>query len=157
MVSRDGGVRLKICLSRNWNMFNKTRQLFLFSFIFISWKLITLQYCSGFCHTLTWISHGFNVFVFQWLQSCKRTGFKRPGFKLWVRKISLRREGYPLQHSRLEGPGQRSLGGYRPPVTGVGHDWGSMHICTQAWVWTDLCTLSSKCEDDSWKEGANLP
>ena len=29
-----------------------------FSFIFISWRLITLQYCSGFCHTLTWISHG---------------------------------------------------------------------------------------------------
>ena len=25
----------------------------------ISWKLITLQYCSGFCHTLTRISHGF--------------------------------------------------------------------------------------------------
>ena len=30
-----------------------------FSFIFISWKLTTLQYCSGFCHTLTWISHGY--------------------------------------------------------------------------------------------------
>ena len=30
-----------------------------FSCIFISWRLITLQYCSGFCHTLTWISHGF--------------------------------------------------------------------------------------------------
>ena len=30
-----------------------------FSFIFISWRLISLQYCSGFCHTLTWISHGF--------------------------------------------------------------------------------------------------
>ena len=30
-----------------------------FSFIFIIWRLITLQYCSGFCHTLTWISHGF--------------------------------------------------------------------------------------------------
>ena len=30
-----------------------------FSFIFISWRLIILQYCSGFCHTLTWISHGF--------------------------------------------------------------------------------------------------
>ena len=28
------------------------RSLF-FSFIFISWRLITLQYCSGFCHTLT--------------------------------------------------------------------------------------------------------
>ena len=25
-----------------------------FSFIFISWRLITLQYCSGFCHTLIW-------------------------------------------------------------------------------------------------------
>ena len=33
--------------------------LFFFSFIFISWRLITLQYCSGFCHTLTWISHEF--------------------------------------------------------------------------------------------------
>ena len=32
---------------------------FFFSFIFLSWRLITLQYCSDFCHTLTWISHGF--------------------------------------------------------------------------------------------------
>ena len=32
---------------------------FFFKFIFISWRLITVQYCSGFCHTLTWISHGF--------------------------------------------------------------------------------------------------
>ena len=32
---------------------------FFFSFIFVSWKLITLQYFSGFCHTLTRISHGF--------------------------------------------------------------------------------------------------
>ena len=30
-----------------------------FPLVFISWRLITLQYCSGFCHTLTWISHGF--------------------------------------------------------------------------------------------------
>ena len=34
--------------------------LFFFSFIFISWRLITWQCCSGFCHTLTWISHGFS-------------------------------------------------------------------------------------------------
>ena len=27
--------------------------LLFFPFIFISWRLITLQYCSGFCHTLT--------------------------------------------------------------------------------------------------------
>ena len=32
--------------------------IFFFPFISISWRLITLQYCSGFCHTLTWISHG---------------------------------------------------------------------------------------------------
>ena len=36
----------------------------IFSKIFLLWysffkRLITLQYCSGFCHTLTWISHGF--------------------------------------------------------------------------------------------------
>ena len=30
-----------------------------FFLIFISWRLITLQHCSGFCHTLKWISHGF--------------------------------------------------------------------------------------------------
>ena len=30
-----------------------------FSLIFIRWRLITLHYCNGFCHTLTWISHGF--------------------------------------------------------------------------------------------------
>ena len=30
-----------------------------FPFIFIRWRLITLQYCSVFCHTMTWISHGF--------------------------------------------------------------------------------------------------
>ena len=33
--------------------------VFFFPFIFISWRLIALQDCSGFCHTLTWISHGF--------------------------------------------------------------------------------------------------
>ena len=32
---------------------------FFFPFIFICWRLITLQDCSGFCYTLTWISHGF--------------------------------------------------------------------------------------------------
>ena len=45
-----------------WGGRGMTRESFyfyLFSFIFICWRLITLQYCSGFCHTLTWISHGF--------------------------------------------------------------------------------------------------
>ena len=37
----------------------RVESYFFFSFIFISWRLITLQYCSGFCHTSTWISHGY--------------------------------------------------------------------------------------------------
>ena len=32
---------------------------FLNKFIYFNWRLITLQYCNGFCHTLIWISHGF--------------------------------------------------------------------------------------------------
>ena len=32
--------------------------LFLKKFIYFSWRLIRLQYCSGLCHTLIWISHG---------------------------------------------------------------------------------------------------
>ena len=32
--------------------------VFLYKFIYFNWRLITLQYCSGFCHTLTWIHHG---------------------------------------------------------------------------------------------------
>ena len=33
--------------------------VFLNSFIYFNRRLITLQYCGGFYHTLTWISHGF--------------------------------------------------------------------------------------------------
>ena len=29
------------------------KSLFFLNIFFISWRLITLQYCSGFCHTLT--------------------------------------------------------------------------------------------------------
>ena len=28
------------------------------SFLYFNWRLIALQYCGGFCHTFTWISHG---------------------------------------------------------------------------------------------------
>ena len=31
---------------------------FLKFFLNFNWRLITLQYCGGFCHTFTWISHG---------------------------------------------------------------------------------------------------
>ena len=35
-------------------------EIFFFSYLLnvFNWRLITLQYCSGFCHPLTWISHG---------------------------------------------------------------------------------------------------
>ena len=32
--------------------------LIFFKLIYFNWRLITLRYYSGFCHTLTWISHG---------------------------------------------------------------------------------------------------
>ena len=44
-------------LSQSWLV--KGFPFFFFPFIFISWRLITLQYCSCFGHTLTWISHRF--------------------------------------------------------------------------------------------------
>ena len=34
------------------------KEIFLIDFlIYFNWRLITLQYCGGFCHTFTWISH----------------------------------------------------------------------------------------------------
>ena len=57
--------RLQILASMNnlilileWLNRNIALFLFCFPFIFIIWRLIALQYCSGFCHTLTWISRG---------------------------------------------------------------------------------------------------
>ena len=40
-------------------LWTKLAHSFFFFFSFISWRLITLQYYSGFCHTLTWISREF--------------------------------------------------------------------------------------------------
>ena len=47
------------------HIFSNQHQGFFFFFPFFplffnyfNWRLITLQYCGGFCHTFTWISHG---------------------------------------------------------------------------------------------------
>ena len=47
-----------------WHMEEKQRDYPLLNFkyffnylIYFNWWLITLQYCSGFCHILTWIGH----------------------------------------------------------------------------------------------------
>ena len=35
-----------------------TVHFIIYLFIYFNWRLITLQYCGGFCHTFTWIIHG---------------------------------------------------------------------------------------------------
>ena len=40
---------------------------FFFFFNYFDWKLITLQYCGGFCYTLTWISHGCTCVLQSWI------------------------------------------------------------------------------------------
>ena len=40
--------------------------LFFFLFIFMSWRLITLQYWSGFCHTLTCFLYSPNSYIHIW-------------------------------------------------------------------------------------------
>ena len=54
--------RLDICQRQKWKgpkSSSKWSGSHFILFFFISWRLITLQYCSGFCHTLKWFSHGF--------------------------------------------------------------------------------------------------
>ena len=51
---------------KSWNItlnqfspwLNQGTLLVLYLPIYFNWRLITLQYCSVFCHTSTWISHG---------------------------------------------------------------------------------------------------
>ena len=42
-------------LPLTWEIFFSLKKIL---FIYFNWRLITLQYCGGFCHTFTWISHG---------------------------------------------------------------------------------------------------
>ena len=37
------------------------------SLIYFNWRLMTLQYCSSFCHTLTGISHGYICVSSSWI------------------------------------------------------------------------------------------
>ena len=54
---------MRCCLLVVWI----SNSFFLFSlFVFISWRLIILQYCSGFCHTLTWIYMCLHVNYIHW-------------------------------------------------------------------------------------------
>ena len=65
--SRDGTrVSYIPCIGRqflyHWRYLGSSElrnRTFFFHLFLFSWRLITSQYCRGFCHTLTWISHGF--------------------------------------------------------------------------------------------------
>jgi len=50
----------QFCSFYGWVIFHciNVPYFLFFKFIYFNWRLITLQYCSGFCHTFTWISHG---------------------------------------------------------------------------------------------------
>ena len=50
--------KLQIKILLTLNFYCSAIFLFFNLFIDFNWRLIILQYCSGFCHTLTWISHG---------------------------------------------------------------------------------------------------
>ena len=44
--------------TRSWLWLRPWILFFFFNvFIYFNWRLVTLQYCSGFCQTSTWISH----------------------------------------------------------------------------------------------------
>ena len=95
-ISPPGGMRMASFLSGGecwaWNSWNflltRVRIIFFFPFffffpfIFISWRLITLQYCSGFCHTLTWNSHG-SFLGKHWHASKFSAGFDWE-FRVWL-------------------------------------------------------------------------
>ena len=60
-------------------------ELDFFFLIFISWRLITLQYCSGFCHTQTRISHGYTCIPHPDTHSHQRTASKHVYYLGWNR------------------------------------------------------------------------
>ena len=85
-----------------WKFTSFPQLLFFFPIIFISWRLITLQYCSGFCHTLTWISHGFTCI----LSSVKQIA--SPG---WMHETSAR--DWCTGMTQRNGMGREVGGGFR--------------------------------------------
>ena len=121
------------CLSLESALISPTS--FFFSFIFISWRLISLQYCSGFCHTLTWISHGFTCIPqFLLLLNSHDTITQWRRVKITWSPILTDGEGNgnPLQYSCLENP--RDRGAWWAAIYGVAQirtqlKWLSMHAC----------------------------
>ena len=49
-------------MNEMWQSFICFKCIYFLKSIYFNWSLITLQYCGGFCYTLTWISHGYTCF-----------------------------------------------------------------------------------------------
>ena len=52
--------------------------------IYINWRLITLQYCGGFCHSLTWISHGCTCVPSSWTHLPPASPSHPSGLSQWT-------------------------------------------------------------------------
>ena len=77
--------------------------LFFFPFIFISWRLITLQYCSGFCHTLTWISHGFTMVSFLKREKLLSLPWVDSAFRILVKAVARHMLPIPKMIGKIPG------------------------------------------------------
>ena len=49
-----------------WNIYFYLLEIFYYFFNYFNWRLITLQYCGGFCHTSTWINHRCTYVPLSW-------------------------------------------------------------------------------------------
>ena len=79
----------------------------LFLIIYFNWRIVTLQYCDGFCHTSTWISHGL-----PWWLNGKESTYNAGDLGLipGLGRSPGGGHGNPLQYSCLEDShGQRNL------------------------------------------------
>ena len=69
ILSQQIGLVVKICIwkikyEKNYKKvflkpYELSRKQFIFLKINCSWRIITFQYCDGFCHTSTWIGHSY--------------------------------------------------------------------------------------------------
>ena len=63
-VSKFGPTHQALLQDLSWPLF-RLWDLFYFLFIF-NWRIIALQYCSGFCHISTWTSHAYTISPASW-------------------------------------------------------------------------------------------
>ena len=98
---------------------------FFFSLIFITWKLITLQYCSGFCHTLTWNCHEFTC-----VSHPERIVLKQVYYQVWNRSPA--QVGCMRQVLRTGALGRPRGMGWGGRWEG-GSGWGSGRVFNELW------------------------